>query len=106
MKYTEILKNLKKIAKATVKAFDKVIARYEELIAEGAKDCKINKDASVCPMCAIYRETHCRLCPWRIYGTKLRCGDSANRTPQANLKRSKVWKARYIKEMKKLGLLE
>lgn len=106
MKYADILKNLKKTVERTIAAFDTLIERYESLIEKGAKNCKINGDASVCPLCAIYRETHCRLCPWRIYGPKRKCGNSANQTPRSNLKRTQEWKARYIREMKRLGLLE
>ena len=104
MKYSDVIgPRLNERIAATLRAFDKLIARYEKLIREGG-DSAIADIPGKCPLCKIYRKTHCRLCPWRIYEGDRYCGDAAKLTPQENLKRIKRWKRRLLQEVMK-GLL-
>lgn len=103
MRYSTLLGKLEATYKATIKAFDILIKRYENLIAKGATDCKINTSAQKCPMCKIYRKYHCHLCPWEMYGYRTNCGDSSKCSPVSNLRRTKAWKKRFIKEWKDIG---
>lgn len=106
MRYLDVIgPKLNERIMATLAAFELLIVRYKDLIKIGRKTTPAANLPSTCPLCKLYRKTHCRLCPWRVYEGQDYCGAAAKISPKENLKRVRRWKRRLLKEIQK-GLLD